>query len=136
MRSHFPLWLALGKFNTMLRLWNHFPRRFVGSVGCWQLQSPLSHQGTGRKGAWKIDGQAINGISEFSEKFSRNGEKMLCFHVLVGRLAVVIPCRLMTISFPRSLALSDSISMFKTFSNRTCIKIRKNIPEGRTPPAR
>ena len=97
---------------TMLRLWSHFSRQFVGSVGCWQLQSPLSHQGTGRKGAWKIYGQAINGISEFSVKFSRNGEKMLCFHFLVGRLAVVIPCRLMTISFPRSLALSDSISMF------------------------
>ena len=60
----------------MLRLWSHFSRQFVGSVGRWQLQSPLSHQGTGRKGAWKIDGQAINGISEFSGKFSRNGENM------------------------------------------------------------
>ena len=101
----------------MLRLWSHFSRQFVGSVGCWQLQSPLSHQGTGRKRAWKIDGQAINSISGFSGKFSRNGENMLCFHFLVDRLAVVvvIPCRLMTISCPRSLALSDSISILKTF---------------------
>ena len=83
---------------------------------CWLLATakPAVHQGTGRKGAWKIYGQAINGISEFSGKFSRNGDKMLCFHVLVGRLAVVIPCRLMTITFPRSLALSDSTSIFKT----------------------